>query len=135
MPLIIWDDAYSVHIIEIDQQHQQLVHLINKLHEAMLEGKSKETLQHIFDSLVSYTVTHFTTEEALMLTYGYPELREHKRQHDDFVAKVSELQKQFQSGKYGIGTQTRDFLKSWLLTHIKGTDQKYSAFLRKKGVR
>ena len=35
MGLIKWDDSYSVHIVEIDKQHQKLVDMLNELNDAM----------------------------------------------------------------------------------------------------
>jgi len=38
MALFDWNDQLSVGVAEIDKQHQELVKLINDLHEAMREG-------------------------------------------------------------------------------------------------
>jgi hemerythrin-like metal-binding protein len=134
MKLITWDESFSVKNAAMDKQHQHLVDLINKLHDAMGQGKAKETLPEVFNSLVKYTQSHFADEEALMQKNNYPGLVSHQRQHADLITQVSELQRQFQAGDFGASMKTRDFLKQWLMEHIKETDQKYGAFLNQMGI-
>ena len=134
MALINWNDSYSVRIAEMDKQHQHLFDLINKLHEAMGQGKGSETLPGVFESLVKYTQTLFADEESLMLKYGYPGLALQKRQHAELIAQVVELQKKFQAGDFSSSIKTRDFLKQWLIEHIQESDKKYGVFLGQKGI-
>jgi len=135
MPLIPWDDdIYSVHIAELDLQHQKIIQLVNDLHDGVMAHKGKEELDKIFDNLVENFRLHFITEEALMLSYGYPGLRDHKRQHDEFSAQILGLQKQLKTGQFAVGAQMRDFLRNWVIVHIRATDQQYSHFLRGKGL-
>jgi hemerythrin len=134
MTLVEWNVNYSVQNAEMDRQHQKLFDLINKLHEAMGQGKGKETLPVVFDSLVKYTQSHFAAEEALLQKYNYPELATQKRQHADLIKQVSDLQKQFLAGDFSSSVKTSEFLKKWLIEHIQGTDQKYGGFLNQKGV-
>ncbi len=42
MSLINWDNTLSVNVAEIDGQHHKLVEMINELHDAMRQGKSRE---------------------------------------------------------------------------------------------
>ncbi len=135
MALIQWNASYSVKNEEMDRQHQRLFDLINKLNEAMGEGKGKETLPVVFDSLVKYTQTHFTAEEALLQKHNYPELATQKRQHMELVRQISDLQKQYQAGDFSSSLKTSEFLKKWLIEHIQGTDQKYGGFLNQKGIK
>jgi hemerythrin len=135
MPLIIWNDSFSVHVTQVDDQHKQLFKLLNDLHEAMTVGKSKEVLGSIFDQLVSYTQYHFSAEEKLMRDNGYPKLADHMKLHDEFTAEILHFQKDVKSGKIGMGIQVRDYLKDWLVKHVMGEDQKYVPFFSQKGVR
>jgi len=134
MALIQWNDGYSVKNADMDKQHQHLFDLINKLHDAMGQGKGKEALPEVFNSLIKYTQSHFTDEEALLQKYNYPDLIVQKRQHADLIKQISELQKQFQSGDLSSSLKTSGFLKKWLVEHIQGTDQKYGVFLNQKGI-
>jgi len=134
MPLITWNDNYSVNISEIDSQHKKLIELINQLHEAMRVGKGKDILGKILGELVNYTVYHFGTEEKLFNKYGYHEFVKHKKQHDDLTGQVRDTADKFGKGDNIITVEVMNFLKNWLNDHILASDKKYAPFLNSKGV-
>ncbi len=134
MALINWDNSLSVNISDIDRQHKKLVEMINELNDAMRQGKGKEAVGTIINNLISYTRTHFTNEENYFKQHNYPDKDAHIKEHEDFINKVSDFKNQYSQGKIGLTLNVMDFLSSWLTKHIKGTDQKYSAYLNSKGV-
>jgi hemerythrin-like metal-binding protein len=99
--------------------------MINLLHESMVSGKGKETMQKILDDLVSYTRDHFLTEEAMMKKANYPGYAGHKVEHDKLTEKAIALQKSYSEGKAPLTMDVMNFLKDWLVNHIEGTDKKY----------
>lgn len=125
MALIQWEDKYSVGVSDLDSQHQLLVELINKIHDAMKMGKSKEVVPGVLKDLVKYTQEHFAYEENYMAKIGYIDLAQHKVQHAHFIKKIVNFQNDFESGKVGINFEIINFLKDWLLGHICISDQKY----------
>jgi hemerythrin len=135
MPLIQWDDTFSVGMAEIDRQHQKLVGMINDLHEAMREGKGKEILGPLIEGLVTYAATHFRTEERLFDRYAYPETDEHKNIHAAFAAKAVEFKSRFDRSPTGLSVEIMHFLSDWLQKHIKGADKKYGPYLNAQGVK
>jgi hemerythrin len=134
MPLLNWNESYSVKIAQIDSQHKKLVDIINDLHDSMKTGKSKEVLGKILNQLIDYTANHFKTEEDLFDKYGYPDNIVHKRQHSDLVDQVLKFKSNFVSGKSVISIDLMNFLRDWLTQHIVGSDKKYTLFLNSKGV-
>ncbi len=134
MGIIKWEDKMSVKVKEIDEQHKKLVNMINELHEAMLERKSKEALGKIIDGLIEYTDIHFKTEEKYFDKFGYPEADAHKKEHQDFVKKVVDFKKGYDEGKLLLSLDVMNFLKDWLVNHIMGSDQKYSDFFNQHGL-
>jgi hemerythrin len=92
MALFTWNSSYSVGVATIDQQHQQLMTLINELNEAMLQGKGRQMVGDILGKLIRYTGTHFADEEKLLMDHDYPEYAEHKAKHTKMVGKVKALQ-------------------------------------------
>ena len=130
-----WKDEYSVGIASIDLQHKRLVNYISDLFDAMQAGQGSKVLGTILDGLVSYTRTHFTSEEKLLREHGYTGLDAQLKSHADFVAKIEDMQKQYKSGKISMALSVANFLKDWLVKHIMGLDKSYSDFLKSKGVK
>ena len=69
-----WKNENVVNIQEIDQQHQKLVSMLNDLHMALMLGEGRNATFRILSQLVSYTKTHFATEERLMQAHFYSDL-------------------------------------------------------------
>lgn len=130
MPLFRWEARFETGIREIDDQHKRLIWLINDLHEAMKEGRGRETISFILAKLLDYSIYHFRTEEGLMEGSDYPFSAEHIKQHAEFILKVQDLSKRFDSGEFMITVETNEFLKEWLTGHILGTDKEMAPFLR-----
>ncbi|WP_051822837.1 bacteriohemerythrin [Desulfonatronum thiodismutans] len=133
--LFRWSDDLSVDIPGIDDQHKTLVGMINELHAAMKQGKSREALLKIFERLREYTASHFAHEEKLFKKHGYSETEEHIAAHKAFVNKVVEWERVVSSGKATVSMEIMRFLKQWLTGHIMGVDKRYGPFLKQKGVR
>jgi hemerythrin len=131
MEIIKWTEEYSVGIKEIDNQHKGLVILINELFTLITKGKSKDSLSEIFDYLTDYTKKHFFTEETLLYKYAYPEIDQHKLEHSKFIENLSNLKSDFDRNKITISIETLNFLKDWLLNHIKISDKRYSVHISK----
>jgi hemerythrin len=134
MAFIDWNDGYSVHVREIDAQHRLLFDLINRLHDAMKVGKSREVLGGIFSELLRYTVDHFRTEETLLRLHGYPESTAHLREHHELTKQAAALKERFAKGEM-ITLQVMDFLRDWLTNHILKSDKQYVAHLAARGVK
>ena len=135
MALINWNDSLSVKVEEIDQQHKKLIAMINELNDAMRAGKGKDVLGKIVDSLISYTATHFKTEEKYFAQFGYPDTDNHKQEHVAFVKKVTDFKDGFEKKKLSLTIEVMDFLSDWLKNHIMGTDKKYTQFFNEKGLK
>ncbi len=135
MSLITWNTSYAVGVAEIDTQHQKLVDLINKLHDAMKAGKSNTVLGGLLSDLVSYTGYHFATEEKYFDKFHYAESPAHRAEHRKLVAEVVEFQKKFKSGAASISMDLMEFLKKWLTDHIAGSDRKYVACFKENGLK
>lgn len=135
MPLVLWDNSFSVNVKEIDEQHQRLFDLINSLYEAMKKGQGKEILPKIIDELFHYVEKHFSTEEKYFDKFNYPESESHKLEHYNFLKKVSEFKKSYEASQIGLTIDIITFLQEWLVRHIKVVDKKYSAFFNENGLK
>lgn len=134
MALISWSDEFSIHIKEIDDQHRQLLELLNVLFEAMKQGKGRDILGDILNKLVDYTAYHFSTEERLFKQYGYPDAEQHKNEHDAFIVQVLTFQESYNKGHSLVTKEVLLFLTDWLKGHILQVDKKFGPFLIGKGI-
>jgi hemerythrin len=134
MALLTWNDTYSVKVRQFDEQHKKLIDMVNKLHDAMKNGKGSMIVNDVLASLAAYAQAHFSDEERLMRLYGYPGFPHHKKAHDQLVAQVRNFQRQAETDKNTITLGVMVFLKDWLVQHIQGEDTKYGPFMNGKGV-
>jgi hemerythrin-like metal-binding protein len=132
--LLQWDESLATGLSEVDRQHQVLVGMICDLHEAMRSGSGKARLEAILEELSNYAVDHFGYEEKLMEQYKYPGYLNHRKEHIAFVDKVIAFGNDFRENRAALTTEVMNFLKNWLVGHIKGTDQKYAPFFLERGV-
>ncbi len=144
MSFFEWEPRFSVGIAEIDQQHKNLIGLINRLYEAMQPGKQgtfdstvKElvTQASVIEEMINYSHYHFSTEEKYMGKYLYPGFKEHKKEHESFIGEVGRFKADFDDGKVLLSVQIMEFLKKWLGDHILGTDKRFEPFFQAKGLK
>ncbi|MCB1915512.1 MAG: hemerythrin family protein [Rhodocyclaceae bacterium] len=131
--LFEWSDGYSVGVQEIDEQHKELVALLNQLHTAIHEHHGSEASRRILDELADYTRTHFMVEESLMRVSNYPEFEAHKHNHEELIAQVQALQEKLDSGQAAITFELLHFLKVWLTRHINEADKHFGDFFTQHG--
>ncbi|MDR0561451.1 MAG: bacteriohemerythrin [Spirochaetaceae bacterium] len=127
-----WKDEYSVKIPLIDEQHQKLITLTNKLYEACVQGSdaAQEYFKEVIRETLAYVKFHFSAEERLLTSVKYPDFAVHKRQHETFVKKVVEDAKKYEEGK-AVAYVFVNYLKEWILNHIAVHDKAYSEFILK----
>ncbi len=134
MEFIEWGEHLSVGVTVFDNEHKQLVSLVNKLNHAVMSGSAKKTMEEILRNLVNYTKIHFKHEEDYMVLYGYPEYEKHKKEHEDLTDQVMDFYTRYQEGKAVFSLELMNFLKDWLTNHILGSDKKYKKFFLSKNV-
>jgi hemerythrin-like metal-binding protein len=134
MALINWNESLSVNVAEIDEQHKKLVGMINKLFEAMKSGQGNSVLGDIINEMINYTNFHFNTEEAYFDLFHFEKADIHRKEHKGFVERTKKFKEDFNSGKVLMSIDVMDFLKSWLMHHIKGSDKQYTKCFNENGL-
>jgi len=88
MELVQWSEKFSVGVRVLDEQHQQLIKLLNLLISTQGTATTRsETISDTLMAMTRYAQAHFKAEESLMEAYDYPGLEEQKIQHRDFRKK------------------------------------------------
>ena len=135
MTLIRWsEERYMLGIREVDLQHRRLLDVINGLHAALREGQTKEVICNFLSVMEEYSRSHFSYEEELILSWGYPDYTEKKLKHESFIRQLETLSREFRHGNMSISANTLTFLRDWLDHHIVEGDLDYSPYKQSKGV-
>ena len=130
-----WEESYSVHVKEIDDQHKHLVGLINALHETMRRGAPPAEIECLLQDLLAYTDFHFAAEERLMALANYQGLPAHRAKHSAMRQEVERLLGASKAARTAsIAITLMGFLKNWLSRHIEGTDKQYVPAMKQAGV-
>ena len=121
-----WSDNFATGIDLIDEQHQNLVAILNKLaRHCMSASSSDEEVAGIIADLADYAVYHFRSEEEIWHRHfeGHPLLAAHEHSHHDFFVKVQSIQ----ASKGNLEDFVDDllgFLTHWLAFHILDNDKR-----------
>jgi len=132
-----WSESYSIGIKTIDDQHKELLNIVNDLFSHSSGNEMEELLyfKEVIHQAVQYVKDHFQSEEKLLLKTKYPGYAEHKKAHDTFTLTVVTSAKDYQSGKRLVLEKFAYFLRDWILSHIAVMDTDYAAYLRRIATR
>lgn len=132
MEAIKWENKYEIGVKIIDDQHKRLIKLINKVIDESNEPDSAKLIADTLEEMLSYALTHFKTEEAILKEAGYPQFTEHRKEHLDFIKKTSELSIKFDLSNNELRNEILGYLKDWLMHHIFEEDLEFRDFLKEK---
>lgn len=136
MPFMVWNDRLSVGVESLDDDHKQLVNMLNTLYDGIQEGRGREMVAGILDRLTEYTREHFAREEELLIRCEYPETMEHMHEHSNMTEWLVGLRQRLASGTAaGPSLEAVNFLKDWLFDHIRGADARYVPYVVGMAVR
>ena len=156
--ILRWRDEWTLQIEVLDEDHVELVELFNriaalygKLEEADTGSKAPgrlarvaeaaadraqescpgagATLLECLERLSDRTREHFRREEEFMRGIDYPELADHKSEHDLLLAEFTDLVRGLREHlTETLDQETLEGLKSWLIGHIVGEDRRFAEF-------
>ncbi len=84
------------------------------------------------NDLINYIKQHFSTEEEYLTKHKYPGFKTHKSEHDKFIAKVCEYQKNYLIYKTLPIVNLFNFVWDWFAQHILVTDKEYKLYFEEK---
>ena len=121
-----WNKNFETGNAMIDEQHQILVELLNKLASTLVNQNEAE-LNTAFNELTSYASMHFAEEEKIWTKYFSedPWLLSHLKTHTSFLPSILEI-------KNNASTETLPdaiekivyYLLHWLIFHIIDSDKR-----------
>ncbi|MGB5965795.1 MAG: bacteriohemerythrin [Sulfurimonadaceae bacterium] len=122
-----WNKNFEIGIELIDEQHRQLVLILNRLAAHLANRSDEIILNEIFDELADYADYHFKTEETIWSAHFKDDdwFTNHEATHGSFIHKVIAL-KNNDSNKPldDVIHDIVSFLSKWLAYHILDTDKR-----------
>jgi hemerythrin-like metal-binding protein/diguanylate cyclase (GGDEF)-like protein/PAS domain S-box-containing protein len=123
-----WNSNLETGIESIDNQHRQLVALINRLASHLADKSCELTLNKVFDDLAAYVDYHFQTEEKIWHSFFAqdPLFSAHQEVHNGFVEKVTA----WRNNRSNLAAHDEvigdllGFLTHWLAYHILDSDRR-----------
>ncbi len=132
MKKVEWTDSLNLGVKLIDEQHRELIRIVNQLLQAIHDKDNETTVKEILGKLREYTVFHFNAEERFMNQIRYPGRGEQQQQHERLKRKVKGFQHAcFHHEEVTFG-ELKAMLSEWLLEHILNYDMEIANFLRER---
>jgi len=126
MSLFAWKPEYSVHVAELDSDHQKLFSILNALYENVMSSLEVDCVLPKIDELSSFTMYHFSKEEQYMREKGYPGIEVHIAKHREFTLSIAALRNGYHNNDLEVTKDLIIVLGEWLLKHVLKEDRKYS---------
>lgn len=121
-----WSENFKTGYDTIDEQHQELVNLLNQLANT-LTFENHDNINDAFVKLAEYAKYHFEEEEKIWGQYLHddPWYQEHIQSHASFLPKVLSMQENSKNRPFEEGVEEIVmFLIRWLAFHIIDEDQR-----------
>lgn len=121
---IVWSSDLATGCREVDEQHRQLLDMLNALAKARSAGTDAQNIRQILYELKSYATYHFRLEEDLMEAWPVnPRNRAiHLRAHEGFVEYLGKVESLLDDAMDDAVDHLLAFLLKWLVHHITGMD-------------
>ena len=114
------DDGFLLGIPKMDDDHRNMIELINRLDDQLQSAQHQTTIIDTFEELYSSSAKHFAYEEAIMRQRGDEEHEEHKADHRRLLDRVTICKSDYQCERMDNGVPKG--LANWLWNHIQSHD-------------
>lgn len=116
-------------IAEIDAEHDTLMRLGNRLYAMSFDDNvTREEIEEVLTSLVTFAQAHFDAEEKLMEARCYPKLEEHRVVHKRMCDYLQEIFDLGRETPLLVTIRLEIFLGSWFIWHMQRDDAEFAQF-------
>ncbi len=125
-----WESGNSL----IDEEHRQLVDLSNNLLDVSLSNKTTAQMLEAVNALIDHVAKHFSDEEAVLKSIGYPDLEAHARLHKELVAAALSLRTAVEAGTNDPGVLFNFIVDKVVIGHMIQADSQYFSCTARQGI-
>jgi hemerythrin len=117
-----WKDSYSVGVPAVDHEHQELIDLVNQLHNALASQQPEDAVAEIFGDLFRAISSHFALEERFMREHGYDQTNQHKADHERLLDELRDIMDDYRYHEDNSGENLTASVETWFANHFKTHD-------------
>jgi hemerythrin len=132
MELLTWNESFRVEIKSVDIQHQKWFEIINRL-DKINQCKECDNLKNILEELLKFTETHFKYEEIYFEKFNFSGSENHKNEHKVFIERLLSYKVDVDNGTEILSDEVMQFIRDWVINHVKETDHGYIQNFHKNG--
>lgn len=122
MSYLEWKPEFSVGVPAVDFEHQELIALINQLHESLHAGDSPDRLRQFVGELSARISAHFALEEKMMREARYDQYAEHKQDHEALLDEIADIGDAVGDDSAQSSDELADELDAWFSVHFSTHD-------------
>lgn len=128
-----FNSKYGLDIAGLDKDHLTLFHLIF-LFEACKRKKFKvDSAVELLRKIIELAAIHFEAEEGLLEEYGFPDLENHKKEHERLLREIGSYAKRFEKAGERVSKKDVLFVNRWMEDHLLNDDMNFKDFLKERG--
>lgn len=122
MSLLEWKPEYSVGIASMDDEHREMIALINDVYAKLGTSLDADTIADCLDEIFNTVSLHFALEERIMREQGYDEYEGHKEDHEDLLDEIRDLMDEFVDKPTQGARMLEERLSDWFARHFATFD-------------
>ena len=130
MSLLQWKPEYSVGIESMDDEHRDMINLINTTYEKLEKNSDTQQIENCLGEILSTISAHFALEERMMRRSRYGEYQAHKDDHEKLLDQIRDLMDGFFDDPATGGKRLEERLSSWFAAHFSSFDARLHGQLK-----
>ena len=107
----------------IVDEHSALASMIAHVRHVHAKGATWEELARHFDELIAAVSAHFESEERNMAEVTYPQIVEHRTNHETFLRRLRMLRAECDRRETELMAVFMDMLENWFKNHERTADE------------
>lgn len=122
---LAWKDTFCSGNSVIDRQHQALFSTANELLDAILAERPNSEISGSVSLLLDDIAQHFQDEEAILESLCFPELEQHRQEHEQLLREGRELLLSLDQEPTAKGNVFKFLVYEVVLQHMLSADREF----------
>tara|TARA_R110002096_G_scaffold6409_1_gene29682 strand:+ start:43828 stop:44232 length:405 start_codon:yes stop_codon:yes gene_type:complete len=122
MNFLQWKPEYSVGIESVDDEHREMIELINDVYKEMGSEPDVARIESFLGDIFSAISGHFALEERMMKNAAYVEYAAHKEDHEELLDQIRDLMDEYANDTEAGARRLEKNLSDWFARHFSTFD-------------